>query len=146
VKRGQQIIAVVFLLAFGLGMWSVRAIRRASNQKLALADALSMRVPTVPGARVLLPWQPVPEAELAHMTLCFDDSTSALALARVSAVLVGTPWRPVPATDTTSDFPAIAATDGAYRLRAGAEPGHRGDCDTNKHQVIISMEGASAVH
>jgi len=135
-------MAVVFGLAVGLGVWSSFAIRRTADRRANLIDTMVLRVPVIPGARVLVPWQPVADVDLAHMNLCFDNMNGADAVARFAAALAGTPWRLTPAENATIDFPAVAATDGSYRLRAAAESGHRIDCDTAKNQILVSVEAA----
>ncbi len=143
VPRARVLIAAIVGLAVALGIWSVMAIRRTAGRRATLVDALTIRLPQVPGARTLTPWMPVADADLAHLALCFDDTDPSEAVARFVAALTGTPWRlsPVrpPATPTRA---SVTASDGAYRIRALGEPGRRGSCDGARRQVLLSIEAA----
>lgn len=141
--RARLLIAAILVLSVALGIWSVTAIRRTAGRRATLVDALTIRLPQIPGARTLTPWKPVADADLAHLALCLDDTDPAGAVARFAAALTGTPWRlsPVrpPATPTRA---SVTASDGAYRLRALAEPGRPGSCDGARRQVLLSLEAA----
>lgn len=141
--RPRLVVAAILLPAVALGLWSAAAIRRTADRRAALVDALVMRMPPVPGARELAAWKPVADADLAHLTLCFDDSDPTRAVARLVAALVGTPWRTdAIASRRAPERASVTARDGAYRMHVLAEPGSRTTCDAAKHQVLMSLEAA----
>ncbi|MES1204468.1 MAG: hypothetical protein ABUS79_00900 [Pseudomonadota bacterium] len=141
--RAHVVVAPVLVIAAALGIWSVTAIRRTAERRETLVDTLGVRVPPVPGARLLAPWQPVADADLAHLTLCFDDTDPAGAALLFAAALAGTPWRSSEVQrESASGRASVLAQDGTYRLRALAEPGSRGNCDNRRGQTLVSIEAA----
>jgi hypothetical protein len=144
----RTILAAILGFTVVLGAWSGVAIYRTANRRVVLTDALSLRVPRIPGARVLSSWKPVGDADLAHMELCFDDEDPRSACVRFAAALNGTPWhaheiRPTPPDSRRA---TVTAEDSAYRLRALAEPGSRSNCDGSRRQTLLSIEAAPVRH
>jgi hypothetical protein len=131
-----------------LGAWSGVAIYRTARRRVGLADALSMGVPPIPGARVLSTWKPVADADLAHMELCFDEEDPRTACVRFAAALTGTRFHAheiaptAAASGRAAGRATVTAEDSRYRLRAVAEPGSRTSCDAARRQTLLSIEAA----
>jgi hypothetical protein len=149
-SKARTTLGILFLVTFVLGGWSVRAIRRTAGRRATLVDGLARSVPLPDGARVLVPWQPVADVDLAHTTLCFDDTEPGAVLADFARVLGRGGWRISPADvgvagagapRPTSPL-AVTADNGAYRLRGSIEPARRLDCDAGRKQVLLSVEAA----
>jgi hypothetical protein len=137
----------------------VRAIRRTAGRRATLVDGLARAVPLPDGTRVLVPWQPVADVDLAHTTLCFDDTEPGAVLADFARALGQGGWRISPtdvgtmgaaagaagasagASRPTSPL-AVTADNSAYRLRGSIEPARRLDCDAARKQVLLSVEAA----
>jgi hypothetical protein len=152
-SKARTTLGILFLVTFVLGGWSVRAIRRTAGRRATLVDGLERTVPLPEGTRVLVPWQPVADVDLAHTTLCFDDTEPGAVLADFARVLGQGGWRisppPVDATGGASAkaprptvLIAVIADNGAYRLRGSIEPARRFDCDAARKQVLLSVEAA----
>jgi hypothetical protein len=154
-SKARVTLGLLFLVTFVLGGWSVRAIRRTAGRRATLVDGLARAVPLPDGTRVLVPWQPVADVDLAHTTLCFDDAEPGAVLADFARVLGRGGWRisaaevgTMGAASTGAGAPrpasalAVTADNAAYRLRAGVEPARRLDCDAARKQVLLSVEAA----
>jgi hypothetical protein len=157
-SKARTTLGLLFLVTVVLGGWSVRAIRRTAGRRATLVDGLARAVPLPAGTRVLVPWQPVADVDLAHTTLCFDDTEPGTVLADFARALGRGGWRISPpegaimsclggagarpgAPRPTSPL-AVSADNATYRLRGSIEPARRLDCDDARKQVLLSVEAA----
>jgi hypothetical protein len=134
---GRAAIGITLVIAFGLGLYSFMAIRRTAGRRSALVDDVIARIPTIPGARIVEPWEPATYADDVRAMYCLDDADPKSGAARAIQALSAAGWR----TTETRDDPVVFLMSGPLRLRGGVAPGKRTDCDGAKHQVTLAFDG-----
>jgi hypothetical protein len=141
VKSGPVAIVVTLIVAFGLGLYSFKAIRSTASRRVALVEEVAARMPAIEKARVLSPWEPATYADDVRAMFCIDDADPQVGAGRAINALAAAGWtlgenKGDPASDTVVFF-----MSGPVRLRGGVARGTRPDCDGAKNQVTLALDG-----
>lgn len=134
-------VFATLVVALGLGGYALVAIERTANRRTAFVDEVAARVPPIPGARVLEPWEPATYADDVRAMFCFDGVPPQAAAARAIDALTAAGWH---TTDTRRDDAAdtvVFLMKGPMVLRGGVARGARLDCDGARHQVTLAFDG-----
>jgi hypothetical protein len=139
--HGRNAILATLVVAFGMGLYSFVAIRRTAVRRSALVDEVAARMPAIPGARVISPWEPATYADDVRAMYCLDGADPRSGASRAINALTAAGWtttetRRDPEADTLAFLMA-----GPMRLRGGVALGKRADCDGAKHQVTLALDG-----
>ena len=134
--------ALVFtLLDDGLGAYSFHAITSTAARRTALVDQVAARMPAIPGARIISAWEPATYADDVRAIYCLDGADPTSGAARAMNALTAAGWT---TTETRRDekadtFAFLMA--GPLRLRGGVARGMRLDCEGDKQQVTLALDG-----
>jgi len=138
---GRNAIIGTLVLAFCLGLYSFVAIKHTAQRRTTFVDEVVASMPSIPGARVISPWEPATYADDVRAMYCLDGADPLTGAARAINALTAAGWT---TTETRRDdkagtFAFLMA--GPLRLRGGVARGARADCDGAKHQVTLALDG-----
>jgi hypothetical protein len=141
VQSGRNAILGTVILAFGLGVYAFHAITTTAARRSIFVDQVAASMPTIPGSRLISPWEPATYADDVRAMYCLEAADPASGGARAMQALTTAGWA---TTETYRDpkFDTFAfLMSGPIRLRGGVARGTRPDCDGAKHQVTLALDG-----
>jgi hypothetical protein len=141
VQSGRKFIIGTLVLAFGMGLYAFRAITTTAARRSTFVDQAAASMPTIPGARLITPWEPATYADDVRAMYCLEAAEPDTGAARAMQAFTAAGWK---TTETYHDpkFDTYAfLVSGPIRVRGGVARGTRPDCNGAKHQVTLALDG-----
>ncbi|HEX4405698.1 MAG TPA: hypothetical protein VH560_12760 [Polyangia bacterium] len=140
-QSARRLILGTLILAFGLGLYAFHAITTTAARRSTFVDQAAASMPTIPGARLISPWEPATYADDVRAMYCLEAADPDTGGARALRAFTAAGWK---TTETYHDpkFDTFAfLVSGPIRVRAGLARGTRPDCSGAKHQVTLALDG-----
>ena len=138
---GRKAILGTLILAFGLGLYAFHAITTTAARRSTFVDEAAASMPTIPGARLISPWEPATYADDVRAMYCLEAADPDTGGARAMQAFTAAGWT---TTETYHDpkFDTFAfLVSGPIRVRGGVARGTRPDCSGAKHEVTLALDG-----
>jgi hypothetical protein len=140
-SAGHKAIVGTLIIAFGMGLYSFMAIRQTARRRSALVDEVVAQIPSIPGARVVQPWEPAAYADDVRAMYCLDEADPRSGAERAMQALTAAGWKTTEARHDTAADTFVFLMSGPLRLRGGVARGTRTDCDGARRQVTLAFDG-----